>query len=365
MHDSNSHAVRMTAVMLTPGVPGSVSLDDIAEPATGEGAVLVEVVAVGICGTDLEIVAGASGSAPSGADRLILGHESLGRVVDAPVSTGLAVGDLVVAMVRHPDPLPCVNCAVSEWDMCRNGGYTEHGIKDRHGFARERYRIDSDRLVRIDRSLGVLGVLLEPTSVVAKAWEVVESIRARVADTTAEQRRVLILGAGPIGLLAALLGRQRGCEVHVLDRVTDGPKPELVRALGATYVTGSVSDAGEPFDVIIECTGVGQLVVDATARLAGDGVLCLTGVSSGGHRIEADLGAINRGLVLENGVIVGSVNANARHYRAAAAALAAAEPSWLARIISRHVPIDRWSDALVRQPDDVKAVLRFGRLETD
>ena len=134
--------------------------------------------------------------------------------------------------MRRPDPVPCASCAAGEWDMCRNGQYTEHGIKGLHGFGAEYFRVDPGFAVPVDRSLGLAGVLIEPTSVVAKAWEHIDRIAARAVWRPS---RVLVTGAGPIGLLAALLARQRGFEVHVLDRVTDGPKPALVRDLGATY----------------------------------------------------------------------------------------------------------------------------------
>ena len=135
--------------------------------------------AVGVCGTDLEIIGGEYGWAPPGEERLAIGHESLGEVIEAPAGSGLAAGDLVVAIVRRPDPVPCPNCAVGEWDMCRNGQYTEWGIKEHHGYARERYRITPDFLVKVDPALGDLGVLLEPTTVVAKAWDHIERIGAR------------------------------------------------------------------------------------------------------------------------------------------------------------------------------------------
>jgi len=162
--------------------------------------------------------------------------------------------------------------------MCRNGRYTEHGIKELDGFGSERWRIEPELVVKVDPGLGELGVLLEPTSIVAKAWEHLERIGGRAHW---EPRRALVTGAGPIGLLAALLGRQRGLEVHVLDQVTGGPKPDLVRDLGAVYHHGSVEDACRDTDVAIECTGVGQLVFDVMASLGPNGIVCLTGVSSG------------------------------------------------------------------------------------
>ena len=224
----------MQALTVTPGMQDSLQLRELPDPLQEEGPVLVEAVAVGLCGTDREIVAGAYGQPPVGESFLVLGHENLGRVTDAPVGSGLSAGDLVVGIVRRPDPVPCPACARDEWDMCRNGQYTEHGIKGLHGFARDRWRTDPDGLVRVDAGLGDAGVLLEPATIVAKAWEQIDRIGGRAFFAP---KVAVVTGAGSVGLLAALLGVQRGLEVHVFDRVTDGPKPGLVRDLGAIYHT--------------------------------------------------------------------------------------------------------------------------------
>jgi glucose 1-dehydrogenase len=344
----------MKALTVIPLTVGSAELSDIGEPPETDGPVLVATLAVGICGTDAEILSGAYGWPPPGRERLVLGHESLGRVLEAPAGSGVSKGDLVVGIVRRPDPVPCANCAVLEWDFCRNGLYTERGIKEHDGYLSERYRITPDFVVKVDPGLGILGVLLEPTSVVAKAWEEVDRVGGRAHW---DPKTVLITGAGPIGLLAALLGVQRGLEVHVIDQMTTGVKPDLVRDLGATYHTGAVADAFPNPDVIIECTGVSTLVFDAMSHIGIGGVVCLTGVSSGGHTITVDEGALNRSMVLENVAVVGSVNANKRHYEAAADALAKADRSWLGRLVTRRVPLEQWQQALNRQPDDVKVII--------
>jgi glucose 1-dehydrogenase len=344
------------AVTVVPLQKDSVDLTELPEPPDSDGPVLVQTLAIGVCGTDLEIINGDYGWPPPGETRLAIGHESLGRVLDAPADSGLQAGDLVVGIVRRPDPVPCANCAAGEWDMCRNGQYTERGIKQRHGYASERYRIQPAFAVKVDTALGQLGVLLEPTTVVAKAWDQIERIGHRA---TWQPKTVLVTGAGPIGLLAALLGVQRGLETHVIDQVTDGLKPDLVAALGATYHHGSIEDSGVTPDIVIECTGVAQLVLDAMCHSTPDGIVCLTGVSSGGRDFNVDAGLLNRDMVLQNDVVFGSVNANRRHYEAGAAALAAADASWLQRLITRTVSLDHWHDAYVRQPGDVKTVLAF------
>ena len=325
----------MKAITVEPLKPETARLEDIPEPDVRDGSVLVEAIAVGVCGTDVEIVEGKYGWAPRGKTRLVLGHESLGRVLDPGPSGALQEGDLVVGIVRRPDPVPCPNCAVGEWDMCRNGQYTERGIKQIDGFMSERWRIEPEYAMKVDPSLGLLGVLLEPTTVVTKAWEQVHAVGQRAFW---EPRTVLVTGAGPIGLLAALVGKQHGLEVHVLDRVESGPKPELVRALGATYHTGTVAGVGFEPDVIVECTGVGQVIADSIQAVGAGGVVCLTGV--GQRRADRGLADGRRGghVVLRNNVVVGSVNANKRHWYKAGQVLARADRAWLARLITRREP---------------------------
>lgn len=347
----------MRALTVVPGVADSAAITERPAPAEADGPVLVEVLDVGLCGTDREILAGEYGTAPPGAERLVLGHESLGRVQSAPLGCGLTAGDLVVAFVRRPDPVPCQPCAADQWDMCRNGRYTEHGIKGLDGFAREHYRTSPDTLVRLDPGLEQVGVLLEPTSVVAKAWDQITHIGSRVAFTP---RTALITGAGPIGLLAALLGVQRGLDVHVLDRVTDGPKPDLVTDLGATYHHTNIDELGLVPDIVVECTGAPSVVGSAMSVAGPDGITCLTGVSTGGRRLDVDIGGLNRDLVLSNAVVVGSVNAGRAHYEAAGRALAEADHGWLRRLITRRVRLVDFADALARHDEDVKVVLEVG-----
>jgi threonine dehydrogenase-like Zn-dependent dehydrogenase len=347
------------AITVEPQKPDTAHLEDIPEPDPRGGSVLVQAIAVGVCGTDVEIVEGKYGWAPRGKTRLVLGHESLGRVIDPGPSGALQQGDLVVGIVRHPDPVPCSNCAVGEWDMCRNGQYTERGIKEIDGFMSERWRIDPEYAMKIDPSLGLLGVLLEPTTVVAKAWEQVVAVGQRAFW---EPQTLLVTGAGPIGLLAALVAKQHGLDVHVLDRVQSGLKPELVRALGATYHTGTVAGVGFEPDVIVECTGVGQVIADSIGAIAPGGVVCLTGIGSGGRTGGLSTADVAANLVLRNNLVVGSVNANKRHWYKAGQALARADRAWLTRLITRRVPPDQFEHALRRQPEDIKAMVQFAEV---
>jgi len=183
---------------------------------------------------------------------------------------------------------------------------------------------------------------------------------AQVEDITWSPRSLLVTGAGPIGLLAALFGIQRGLEVHVFDRAREGPKPSLVRRLGAVYHDGDLHSLdGLAPDIIMECTGAPALVSAVMGRSASCGVVCLTGVSATGKWIEVDTGSINRTMVLENQAVFGTVIANRPDYRRAAEALAKADRAWLAGLISRLVPLASWEEALDRRPDDIKVVIEF------
>jgi len=348
----------MKAITVEPKKPGTARFEDFPEPDVREGSVLVEAVAAGVCGTDVEIVTGKYGWAPPGKTRLVLGHESLGRVIDPGESSAFKKGDLVVGIVRRPDPVPCPNCAVGEWDMCRNGQYTERGIKEIHGFMSERWRSEPEYLIKVDPSLGILGVLLEPMTVITKALEQIVVIGQRAYW---EPKTVLVTGAGPIGLLAALRLRARGFQVHVLDRVETGSKPELVGALGATYHTGSVLDLGFEPDVIVECTGVGSVIADSIQKVGAGGIICLTGIGAGGvaGRATADMAA---GAVLKNNVIVGSVNSNKRHWYRAGENLARSDREWLGRLITRCEKPENFQQALERRPDDVKVIIQFSKI---
>jgi threonine dehydrogenase-like Zn-dependent dehydrogenase len=346
----------MKAITVEPKKAGTSSLEDIPEPDVRQGSVLVEAIAVGVCGTDVEIVEGKYGWAPPNKTRLVLGHESLGRVLEPDPSGRVKKGDLVAGIVRRPDPVPCSNCAVGEWDMCRNGQYTERGIKQIDGYMSERWRIEPEYTIKVESSLGLLGVLLEPTTVVTKAWEQVDAIGRR---SFWEPRTALVTGAGPVGLLAALLGTQRGLDVHVLDRVESGPKPELVHALGATYHSGRVATLGIEPDVILECTGAGAIIDDCIQIVGSGGIVCLTGVGGGGFTSRLSTADVATDAVLRNKVIVGTVNANKRHWFKAGEALARADRTWLARLVTRCERPENFANALHRKPDDIKVIVQF------
>jgi threonine dehydrogenase-like Zn-dependent dehydrogenase len=272
---------------------------------------------------------------------------------------GFEAGQLVAGIVRRPDPVPCACCARGEWDMCRNGLYTERGIQGLDGYGAELVTIEQDFTIPIPDELGDLGVLTEPSSILAKAWEQIDRIATRACSV---HERVLVTGAGPIGLLAAFMGRHRDLEVHVLDRAEEGVKPAAVKALGAEYRTGDVVEVAQELepDIVVECTGVAELVAAAMQHTAPGAIVCLAGVAPS-RTLSVDIGALNNELVLENDVVFGSVNANRRHFEQAVDALANGDHDWLRSLITRTVPLERWPEAIEKGDDDIKVVVEFPR----
>jgi glucose 1-dehydrogenase len=345
----------MRAMTVIPGQPDSAELTERPEPEPKAGELLVEPLYLGVCGTDREILDGDHGEPPPGEERLVIGHELLGRVKEP--GGGFDAGQLVAGIVRRPDPVPCACCAKGEWDMCRNGQYTERGIKALDGYGAELVTIEEDFAIPIPDDLGTLGVLTEPSSILAKVWEQIDRIATRACSV---HERVLVTGAGPIGALAALMGRQRGLEVHVLDRATEGIKPDVVQALGAEYHTDDITEVAESIepDIVVECTGVAELVAAAMQHTAPGAIVCLAGVAPS-RNLNVDIGALNNELVLENDVVFGSVNANRRHFEQAVESLRKADQDWLRKLITRTVPFDNWQEAIEKGDDDIKVVVEF------
>lgn len=344
----------IAAMTVMPGCPETVGMTRFDRPP-GQGTLLVDGLLAGVCGTDREIVEHGLGYAPAGSDRLVLGHESVGRVVRAPQSGGFAVGDLVAGLVRRPAPDPCPACRNGETDSCLDGRYRSRGISGLHGYGVTSWWLEPEFAVRLDPALGELGVLAEPVSVVAKAWEQIGRIGAR---TTRGAERVLIIGAGPIGLLAALLSTQHGHETHVLDRVADGAKPWLVQRLGAAYHVGATGRLGLRPTIVLECSGASELAFGAIEHAAPGPIVCLIGLPDG-RRSPADLNVLARILVRGNGAVFGSVNAGRRHFEAGAAALSRADPTWLSALITRRIPLDDWPAALAQERGGIKTVVEL------
>jgi len=361
----------MQAIAVFPSKK-SLQLVDIPQPKLqGATDVLLRVREVGLCGTDREISSFEYGSPPPGSDHLILGHESLAEVVEVGRGVhSLRPGDLVVAMVRRPCPhAECRPCRAGRPDFCVTGDFTERGIKGADGFLAEHVVDDEEYLVKVPRVLADVAVLVEPLSVITKAADQARSIFDRLPYDPGLQRG-LALGAGPIGLLCAMVLVAEGFEALVYSRDSEESKPaELVRSLGAHYVSStrtpveSLAERSGRFDVVLEAVGFAPLMLAATQVLKANGVLALTGVPSQAATAEVNAGRALRNLVLRNEVVFGTVNAGRRDYLSAIQHLEqfmVLFPESVHKLITHRVPLDEVPQMLT-QKRGIKNVVEMNR----
>jgi len=337
-----------------------LEIEDVSrKAATG---VRIRTLEVGVCGTDREISEGVFGVAPEGGDDLVLGHEFLGTV--EADGAGFTAGDLVTATVRRGCGA-CAACAASSPDACATGRYTERGITALHGFAREVVVEDPAQLVRVPPGLGRLGVLAEPASVCVRGIRHARRVGERQAWAP---RRALVIGAGAIGMLATHLLRLDGLEVWTAARDPAGSqRAGLVVASGARYVCtpdlplAALREEVGGFDLVVEAAGDAQVMLDVLGLLRRNGVGCLLGLDARPRTVAIDGPVIGIDAVLENRVLLGSVNAHPDDWRAAVAALEEIRrryPDALEAMVGLRVAPDRFAEAFAF--DGVKATLVFG-----
>jgi threonine dehydrogenase-like Zn-dependent dehydrogenase len=338
----------MKAIAVIPGKPDSVHLADLAKPSLDEVAngrgVLIQVLRVGVDGTDREINAAEYGAAPEGYDFLVIGHESFGRVeAVGPNVTELRPGDYVVATVRRPGS--SLYDHIGTYDMTTDDTYYERGINLRHGYLTEYYVDAPEYIVKVPQGLKEVGVLLEPVTVVEKGIAQAFEIQRRLRVW--RPRRAAVMGAGTVGLLATLVLRLRGIDVTTFGL---SRKPyrnaDLIEALGARYESTAdvpVLDGAErhgPFDLIFEATGFSPIVFESMQALGRNGVLVLSSVTGGDRTVEVPADRINLQFVLGNKVMVGTVNANREYFETGVRDMAQAEaeyPGWLGRLLTHPV----------------------------
>jgi threonine dehydrogenase-like Zn-dependent dehydrogenase len=343
----------MKAIAVHPGTLHSAHLAELPEPRVadvpGGRGVLVDVLRVGVDGTDREINEAEYGAAPPGEDFLVIGHESFGRVLEVGenVPPSISPGGLVVATVRRPGS--SIYDRIGLQDFSTDDVYYERGINLRHGYLTERYVDDAEYIVPLSPALASVGVLLEPLSIaekgVAQAFELQRRMRAW------QPRHAAVLGSGTIGLLTTLCLRLRGLEVTCIARSrAPSLKSELVEELGASYVSSQdvgLADAG-PFDLMFEATGYSPLVFEAAEVLAKNGVLVLASVTGGDRTAEVPADRINQGFVLGNKVMVGTVSASRTDYVAGVDDMLKASvrfPGWLERLLTTPVDgLDRYEE---------------------
>lgn len=354
-----------------------VRIVDHVEPALeSDHDVQLRMLEVGICGTDKEIASFHYGTPPAGGDYLVIGHESLGEVLEVGSAVSrVEPGDIVVPMVRRPCPHDrCLACREERPDFCFTGDFTERGIKGAHGFMAE-HVVDHERyMCKLPASLREVGVLIEPLTIAEKAliqvWDVQERLPWECAEARqtgrAPKLRALVLGAGPVGLLGAMALTNAGFQTFVFSREPDnGPKADWVRSIGGRYVSAQDHEAHHlehvigPVDLVYEAVGASKLAFEVLKVLDQNAVYVFTGVPGRKAPVEVDTDTVMRNLVLKNQVLLGTVNAGMDAFEAAVRDLETFQRTWpdqLSGLITRF-PMERHEDLLSGRVGGIKNVI--------
>lgn len=327
--------------------------------------VKIRMLEVGVCGTDREICHFRYGTPPEGCEFLVLGHESLGEVVE----TGSAVtrvrsGDLVAPMVRHVCPrADCAACRSGHQDFCSTGDFRERGIKKLHGFMTDFVVDDEQYLHPVPRELREVAILVEPLTIAEKALLQINAVQQRLpwnvsvnpADSCG---RAVVLGAGPVGLLGAMALVNAGYRTYIYSREPAADsRAGLAASFGARYVSSqeqSISQLGAlagNIDVVYEATGASQTAFEMLDVLGANGVFVLTGVPRHGEPVSIHTERLARNMVLKNQMILGTVNAGRSAFEAAIRDLGIFYHRWPAAVralITRRYPLDQFREPILK-----------------
>lgn len=362
---SSSSVARGLAVI--PGRPHSLHVVDVPLPPLGPTDALVRVLRGGVCGTDREIIEGHLGAAPAGADHMVIGHEFLGVVEQVgPSVRSVRPGDMVTATARRG--CGCAACAAGESDFCSALAYKERGIVGLHGYFTERFVEAEQHLVFVPQALAETGVLVEPLSVPQKVWRIANGVQSRIRSWN--PATAVVYGAGPIGLLATLMLRAKGLEVHTLDlKPAPNANATIVERSGATYHCAAGLAIAEfkgslpNVDLIVECTGSSAPLADAMRLLGNNGVLALLSVTGSATERTIPADRIYREFVLGNKTMVGSVNSSIADFTAAVADLQRFDELWPGLAASMITHRLHGLDAALSLPDaasgSVKTVIEL------
>lgn len=363
----------MRALAIRPGSPGVREVDRPQPAISSDHDVALDVVAVGICGTDREEVAGGRARAPAGQPDLVIGHEMIGRVVDVGAQVSRVTSGATAVFTVRRGCGACAPCRIGRPDMCMTGRYRERGIWGLDGYQTERVVDSDDYVVPVPEEIAAIGVLIEPLSIVEKAIDEairVQTLRRPDAATMPDWivgQPCLVAGLGPVGLLAAMVLALRGARVYGLDVVdAQSVRPAWLRGIGGEYIDGRqvpvdrVTQTVAPMEVIVEAAGVASIEFNLLDALGTNGAYVLTGIPGGNRQLPVPAAALVRQMVLNNQIMLGSVNAARGHFQMAVDDLRAANRRWpdhTERLIQRY-PVERAGDLFAHaQPDAIKEVI--------
>lgn len=338
-------------------------IDEKPPSAPGDTEVRLEMLEIGVCGTDREISRFDYGEPPAGSDHLVIGHESLGRAVEVGKKvTRIKPGDLVVTMVRRPCAVPtCTACRAGRQDFCFTGEFTERGIRGRHGYMTEQVVDDEKYMHVVPASLRHVGVLTEPLTIAQKALAELRAIHDRLPWTEGGKfrdykPRALVLGAGPVGLLGAMSLAVEGFDVFVYSRSRKpNDKSNISETFGIPYISAENHGVDElpklvgQIDVVYEATGASRVSFEVLKALGTNGVFVFTGVPGRKGPAPVDTDLLMRNMVLKNQIVLGTVNAGPDAFHNAIAALGEFNTRWpvaLGALITGQYPIEKARDLL-------------------
>ena len=368
----------MRAVAVFPTVPEVRVIDHPEPQILAPSQVAIRVREVGICGTDREIAAGAHGAPPEGSPYLVLGHEALGEVVEVGTSVGrLRRGDLVVPTMRRPcRDMHCRACASGRPDFCVTGEFIQRGIRGAHGYLAERVVDEQRYMVPVPAELRDVAVLTQPLSVAEAALRLVEDVQRRLpwaedvegSTGRSAERVAVVIGAGPVGALAALALRVRGYRTTIYSREPRGKKSALVESFGIGWASRRDEEPGElaarvgPIDLMVDAAGASPLAFEALPSLGPNGVFVFTGIPGRKAPVPRELASVMPGIVLRNQAVLGVTNPSADAYRAAVQDLALFSRRWpllLPQLVTSRRPAADAVDVLGGAPRGFKEVLTF------
>ncbi|MFC1871875.1 alcohol dehydrogenase catalytic domain-containing protein [Chloroflexota bacterium] len=330
----------MRAVGMARGKTG-VHILEVPRPGLNrDDEVLVRVKEVGLDGTDFNMVRYNLQDIDEGRDEIIIGHEMVGVV--ETVGRGVqsvAPGDVVVVTVRRGCGI-CQPCLHNQSDMCMTGLFTERGIHKRDGFLTE-FAVEQEQYVaKVPPGLAGLAVFTEPLSIAEKGIEQIRVIQSRLpwacshpehaflSENWGGCKTALVVGAGPLGLLAAALLRLAGVYTYVADIVPeDSPKVHLVNDMAANYIDARKKTPPEivklccsptgNLDIIFEASGAAATAVALVNHMSRSSICVMTGIPHEELLIQVDAAQLVRQIVRYNQVVVGSVNSNRSHFEMA------------------------------------------------
>src|SRR5262245_3645339 len=369
----------MKAIAVTPQ-KRKVEIINQAEPKIlSPTDVKLRMLEAGVCGTDKEICAFEYGTPPIASQELVIGHESLGEVVEVgPEVTRVSIGDLVVPMVRRPCPHDyCVACRADRQDFCFTGDFQERGIKEKHGFMAQ-FVVDNEKYMNlVPKEMRDVAVLVEPLTIAEKGGAQVRQVQQRLAcscavtpgKATAYRHRAVVLGAGPVGLLGAMALVNYDFDTYVYSREpSPNPKSQLLESIGAHYISSEeIAPEMLPhqignIDLVYEATGASSLSFEMIKYLGTNGIFIFTGVPGRKGPIEVDTDLVMRNLVLKNQVVFGTVNAGRDSFENSIRDVGIFAKRWPAAVqslISGHFPMDAYGDLLLGRAGGIKNVIQL------